>query len=75
MIGEYVTCISNMVGESFGYGYKYLTIGKKYKIEDVDNDTKEYQLINDIGDHSFFLIKNFKTTQELREEALNKLGI
>ena len=73
MIGEYVTCISNMVDKSFGY--KYLTIGKKYKIEDVDNDTKEYQLINDIGDLSFFLIKNFKTTQELREETLDKLGI
>lgn len=73
MIGEYVTCISNMVDDKFGY--KYITIGKKYKIEDVDNDTKEYQLINDIGDHSFFLIKNFKTTQELREEKLNELGI
>ena len=73
MIGEYVTCITNMVGESFGY--KYLTTGKKYQIIDIDNDIREYQIINDIGDHSFFLIKNFKTTQELREETLNKLGI
>ena len=73
MIGEYVTCISNRVDERFAY--KYLTTGKKYQIIDVDNDTREYQIINDIGDYSFFLIKNFKTIQELREETLNKLGI
>lgn len=73
MIGEYVTCISNMVDDKFGY--KYITIGRKYKIEDVDNDTREYQIIDDIEDHSFFPIWMFKTTQELREEKLNKLGI
>jgi hypothetical protein len=33
MIGEYVTCISNRVDERFGY--KYLTIGKKYQIIDI----------------------------------------
>lgn len=36
MIGEYVTCISNTVNTRFGY--KYLTIGKKYKIIDIDNE-------------------------------------
>ena len=30
MIGEYVTCISNRIDERFGY--KYLTIGKKYQM-------------------------------------------
>ena len=73
MIGEYVTCISNLTNAY--YGYRYITIGKKYQIIDIDNGTKEYQVINDIGDHYFFPIKNFKTTQELREETLNKLGI
>ena len=74
MIGEYVTCISNTIYKS-EFSYKYLTIGKKYKIEDVDNDTREYQVINDIGNHSFFPINIFKTTQELREEKLKELGI
>jgi hypothetical protein len=73
MIGEYVTCISNRIDERFGY--KYLTIGKKYQIVDIDNGTREYQIINDIEYHSFFPIWMFKTTQELREETLNKLGI
>jgi len=38
MIGEYVTCISNMVDDKFGY--KYITIGKKYQIVDIDNGTR-----------------------------------
>lgn len=73
MIGEYVTCISNMVNDKFGY--KYITIGRKYKIEDIDNDTREYQIIDDVDDYNFFPIWMFKTTQELREEKLNELGI
>lgn len=73
MIGEYVTCISNTVNTRFGY--KYLTIGKKYKIIDIDNGTREYQIIDDVDDHNFFPIYLFKTTQELREEKLNKLEI
>jgi hypothetical protein len=73
MIGEYVTCISVISNELIGY--KYLTLGKKYRIVDIDNGTREYQIVNDIGDHSFYAIYMFRTTQELREETLNKLGI
>ena len=73
MIGEYVTCISIMINDKFGY--KYITTGRKYKIEDIDNDTREYQIIDDIGVHSFFPIRMFKTTQELRDLKLKQLGI
>ena len=73
MIGEYVTCI-RIISDNL-FGYKYLTLGRKYKIEDIDNGTREYQVINDIGDHSFFPINMFKTTQELREQKLKELGI
>lgn len=37
--------------------------------------TWEYQIIDDVDDHNFFPIYLFKTTQELREEKLNKLEI
>jgi hypothetical protein len=73
MIGEYVTCISNTINERFGY--KYITKGKKYQIIDVDNLTREYQIIDDIENHNFFPIWMFKTTQELREGKLKELGI
>lgn len=74
MIGEYLICVNNKAN-NIGFIYRNITVGKKYKIIDIDKGTGEYQIINDIGDHSFFSIKNFNTKQELREKKLQELGI
>jgi hypothetical protein len=71
MIGEYVTCNTNIVSDLFGY--MYLTKGKKYQIVDIDN--LEIMIIDDMNNHNFFPIWMFKTIQNLREEKLNELGI
>jgi hypothetical protein len=71
MIGEYVTCITNDAGE--GIAWKYLTKGKSYLL--IEESSTGYLIKDDIDEEYRFPIRNFKTTQELREETLDKLGI
>ncbi len=70
---EKVRCRTTKCDE--GIYWKHLTKDKEYLVIEEDLYNYSYYIKDDSGDECWFPILNFKTTQEIRDLKLKRLGI